>query len=236
MFSVCRRLRGIGLELTLAALRRGDKVIATTRQRSLSQLEDLGTAGADTLELDVTSPPAALAECAKKAFAIHGAFLACGAAEETSVNLFGALNVARAFLPFMRKQKSGPGISETMDMELSPLGLRSINFEPGYFRSKFIDPGNRTMYENSIEDYKPMIMEKDELFKSLDGKQPGDTQKLVEIIVDVVKGEGVAEGKKVPCSLQIGPDCYAAVKADLEERLAILDAWKDVSTSTDLPK
>ncbi|KAF8918441.1 NAD-P-binding protein [Mucidula mucida] len=271
---------GIGRELTLAALRRGDKVIATTRQRSLPQLDDLHKAGADVLELDVTASLSDLEKCAEKAIAIHGrldvlvnnagAFLACGATEEITpestydqfnVNVFGALNVARAFLPYMRKQKSGivlwigslcgwqgavalsmycavkhamRGISETMDMEISPLGLRSINIEPGYFRSKLIDPNNRQLYENRIEDYKPMISAMDEIFKSLDGNQPGDTKKLVEIIVDIAKGEGVAAGKQIPRSLQIGTDCYSVLKQDLTERLQILEAWKDVSTSTDL--
>ena len=63
---------GIGRELTLAALERGDKVIATGRQRSIHQLEDLKKAGADVLELDVTSPPSELAKCAERALAIHG--------------------------------------------------------------------------------------------------------------------------------------------------------------------
>ncbi|KAF9032266.1 NAD-P-binding protein [Hymenopellis radicata] len=263
---------GIGRELAFAALRRGDKVIATGRQRSIGQLEDLRAAGADVVELDVIASLQDLAKTAEKAVAIHGrvnvlvnnagAFLACGATEEISpeatydqfnVNIFGALNVARAFLPYMRKQRSGMivwigslcgwqsaialsmyvavkhamrGIAETMDMEISPFGLRSINIEAGYFRSKLIDPNNRRPYENTIEDYKTTMEAMDEIFKSLDGNQPGDTVKLVEIIVDVVKGEGVAEGKTIPRSLQIGTDCYNG--------LEILEAWKDVSTSTDL--
>jgi NAD(P)-dependent dehydrogenase (short-subunit alcohol dehydrogenase family) len=63
---------GLGRLLTQAALRRGDKVIATARARSLAQLDDLKAAGADTLELDVTASPEAIHEFAKKAVAIHG--------------------------------------------------------------------------------------------------------------------------------------------------------------------
>ncbi|KAF8918439.1 NAD-P-binding protein [Mucidula mucida] len=267
---------GIGRELAFAALRRGDKVIATGRQRSIRQLEDLRAAGADVLELDVTASLQDLTKTAEKAVAIHGrldvlvnnagAFLAVtGRPEATydqfNVGIFGALNVARAFLPYMRKQRSGKivwigslcgwqsaialsmyvavkhamrGIAETMDMEISPFGLRSINIEPGYFRSKFIDANNRRPYDNAIEDYKATMEAMNEIFKSLDGNQPGDTVKLVEIIVDVVKGEGVAKGKTIPRSLQIGTDCYNGVKQDLTERLEILEAWKDISTSTDL--
>lgn len=53
-------------------MKRGDKVIATSRARSLSKLEDLRAQGADTLELDVTSPLEKLQETAKKAVGIHG--------------------------------------------------------------------------------------------------------------------------------------------------------------------
>ncbi len=58
---------------------------------------------------------------------------------------------------------------------------------------------------------------------------------LVEIIVDVVKGQGVASGKIIPRSLQIGSDCYDAVKQELTERLQVLESWKDVIIKTDLP-
>ncbi len=63
---------GIGRELAFAALRRGDKVIATGRQRSIRQLEDLRAAGADVLELDVTASLQDLTKTAEKAVAIHG--------------------------------------------------------------------------------------------------------------------------------------------------------------------
>jgi len=63
---------GIGRELALAALRRGDKVVATTRARSLDALESLKKQGADTLELDVTAPLSDLKDIADKAWKIHG--------------------------------------------------------------------------------------------------------------------------------------------------------------------
>lgn len=63
---------GLGRDLTLAALQRGDKVIATGRARSLAKLDDLKAQGAATLELDVTSPLDKLKEVAKEAVAIYG--------------------------------------------------------------------------------------------------------------------------------------------------------------------
>lgn len=63
---------GLGRDLALAALKRGDKVIATARARSMDKLEDLKTQGADVAELDVTAPLDKLKEIAKAAVAIHG--------------------------------------------------------------------------------------------------------------------------------------------------------------------
>lgn len=63
---------GIGHTLTLAALARGDKVIATARGRSLAQLDTLQKAGAEVLELDVTAPLEDLRKIAENALAIYG--------------------------------------------------------------------------------------------------------------------------------------------------------------------
>ncbi|KAI0634953.1 NAD-P-binding protein [Trametes polyzona] len=271
---------GIGRELALAALKRGDKVIATGRRRSLAQVEELKKHGADVLELDVTAPLDELKAVAQKAVDIHGrvdivvnnaaAWLAVGALEEITpeatlqqfnVGLFGGLNVARAFLPYLRKQRSGMivwngslcgwvggaalgmyaavkhamrGLSESMDAEITPFGLRSICIEPGYFRTKFISEGNRVPYVNKIEDYRESISALNEIFTALDGKQPGDPVKLCELIVDIVKGEGYAKGRPIPKTIQIGNDCYHEVKKAITSTLATLEEWKPVITSTDL--
>ena len=63
---------GLGRELVVAALRRGDKVIATARARSLNRLDDLKVKGADILELDVTNSLESLREVARKAVELHG--------------------------------------------------------------------------------------------------------------------------------------------------------------------
>lgn len=62
----------MGRYLALAALARGDKVIATARGRSFAKLEDLKQKGAAVLELDVTSPLERLHEVAKAAVPIYG--------------------------------------------------------------------------------------------------------------------------------------------------------------------
>lgn len=63
---------GIGRDLVEAALRRGDKVIATARARSIGKLQVLKDQGAEVLELDVTALPESLKEVAKQANDIYG--------------------------------------------------------------------------------------------------------------------------------------------------------------------
>jgi NAD(P)-dependent dehydrogenase (short-subunit alcohol dehydrogenase family) len=75
-------------------LKRGDKVIATARARSISKLEQLKEEGADVLELDVTAPMHILVEAAKKAVSIHGRI-------DVVVNNAGDCQVYITFLPLV---------------------------------------------------------------------------------------------------------------------------------------
>lgn len=63
---------GIGRELTLAALARGDKVIATTRAQSFDAIKDLKTLGADIFELDVTAHIDELRRISAEAVKVYG--------------------------------------------------------------------------------------------------------------------------------------------------------------------
>lgn len=111
---------GFGHALALAALKQGHTVIATARNPE--SIQDLADCGAHTLAFDVVSPYSTIEALAKDLFAKYGridylinaaGYLLLGAVEEVSqqeiydsfnVNVFGALNTIRAFLPHMRTQ------------------------------------------------------------------------------------------------------------------------------------
>lgn len=84
-----------------------------------------------------------------------------------------------------------------------------------------------------IPDYANMLDEKMEGLAKEDRAQPGDPEKLVRVVVDLVRREGVAEGKKVPLRIPLGEDCFTDVKAKCEETLKVLEDWESVSRSTD---
>jgi len=116
--------RGMGAEITAAALAQGDAVVATARNSS-AVTNALGSQpGLLAVDLDVTSEPAAQ-QAVKLAMEHFGridvlvnnaGYGLAGAVEETSAeevrsifdtNVMGLLNVTRAVLPQMRSQKSG---------------------------------------------------------------------------------------------------------------------------------
>ncbi|CAM6095970.1 unnamed protein product [Calypogeia fissa] len=114
---------GFGNELSKAALRRGDKVIATAR--NAAKLESLKAAGASTLALDITEGDEKVQKVIDEAvklfgridillnnaaYGLHGAVEECSDEEakaQFETNFFGQLTVIRAVLPHMRAQKSG---------------------------------------------------------------------------------------------------------------------------------
>lgn len=63
------------------------------------------------------------------------------------------------------------------------------------------------------------------------GKQPGDVNKGVRLIVDTLTEKN---GKEVPVRLILGSDCWQSVKAKCEETLKLLEGQKERSCGTDL--
>jgi len=66
-----------------------------------------------------------------------------------------------------------------------------------------------------------------------DQAQRGNPVKLVEIILDLVRQEGVANGREIPFRLPLGIDVYDDIKAKCEETLKLLKEWEPTIRSTD---
>jgi hypothetical protein len=59
---------------------------------------------------------------------------------------------------------------------------------------------------------------------------PGDPAKMVKIMIDSV------DQYPAPKRLALGSDAYGAIHKALTDRLAVLEAQRDLAFSTDLPK
>jgi NAD(P)-dependent dehydrogenase (short-subunit alcohol dehydrogenase family) len=263
--------RGFGSLLARDALARGDYVVATARN-ARSVTEALGEhPNLLAVQLDVTREAAAIvaAQQAVERFGRidvlvnNAGFGLLGAVEESSAqevrsvyetNVFGLLNVSRAVLPVMRKQRSGhvinissvggysayygwgvygstkfavEGLSEAMSAELAPLGIHATVVEPGFFRTDFLDSTSLTTAGVVIEDYAETVGAMRSFAAGANHQQPGDPEKFAKAMLKL------ADAAKPPVRLQLGSDTVARVREKnrfVEKEMA---EWMDLALSTD---
>jgi NAD(P)-dependent dehydrogenase (short-subunit alcohol dehydrogenase family) len=262
--------RGLGIDLAQKALAAGHAVVATGRKAD-RVLQAIGAH--DNLlavSLDVTDPDAAIA-AAQAAVDRYGRIdvlvnnagnFYAGYFEEISpkqfraqmeTNFFGPLNVTRAILPVMRKQRSGQVITitstaalvgqefcaayaaskfalegwmESIHFDVAPYGIKTMAVEPGYFRTELLVEGSSTIWpELSIEDYAGRTAQTINALKGMNGQQGGDPAKLAAALV-TLSGAG-----ELPLRFVAGADAMAAVEANLKTIQSQIDAQRALSTS-----
>lgn len=130
------------------------------------------------------------------------------------VNLFGLMRVTRAVLPIMRKQKAGQifnvssgagyapgpavyhtskfavtGFSTSLAFEVAPFGITVSNIVPGLVRTGFYDQGAiRTEPDLHIDEYDSFRWQDDFMKNNSNHEQPGDPDKIAELIIDALDG------------------------------------------------
>ncbi|KAF8510258.1 hypothetical protein JB92DRAFT_3083634 [Gautieria morchelliformis] len=270
---------GLGRELALAVLSRGDNVIATAH--SMETLEVLQASHPDqcsVLQLDVTDTFDSLSAKAKAAVAVwgrvdvlvnnagHGLM---GTVEEAGAegfmyiyktNIYGVVNVTNTFLPYMRDRQSGTvvivgsrsgwythypvspynsskaaihAIADALTLELRPRAFAYLhNVIPGGHRTLAIS--NCRVATGKVPEYAKLRAVANEAFQITNGAENGDPKKAANAIVDVVRAEGVAEGRSLPDTLFTGSDALRDVRAKCRAVLETLDEWEDVAISIDV--
>lgn len=93
-------------------------------------------------------------------------------------------------------------------------------------------PDNVKFRPRTIEDYDPVRNAVAQFVEQMNGNQPGDPMKAVNVMIDVVKGEGVAEGRTVPERLPIGSDCLEVMRKKRMNDLLTCNEWEGVIRST----
>jgi NAD(P)-dependent dehydrogenase (short-subunit alcohol dehydrogenase family) len=259
--------KGLGLHLTKLLLSLGNKVVATSRNIT-SLKEELG-ADLDNLypiSLDITSDQA-VKQAVEQAIAHFGGidvvvnnagYSLVGSMEEISeeefrstmdVNLFGAVNVIRHVMPYLREQRAGHiinissnagyvgfanaasynaakfgiiGITEALAQEVDQFGIKVTVVAPGQFRTEFM---NSIQYvHNRIDGYG--IDEAEKNWSAYSGQQQGDPDKLVKILVQI------SDMDKPPLHLLLGPDTYELVLEKRKHEEAEFEQWKELTQST----
>lgn len=168
-------------------------------------------------------------------------------------NVFGLVEVTRAALPLLRQRPGGrivnlssgagiagvagagyynaskfavEGLSEALDQEVAPLGLRVIIVEPGPFRTAFLGR-SITMAKQQIPAYDNTAGQRRIYRESQDGKQAGDPVKAIAVILKAVDSESP------PLHLPLGPIAHAIAEQKLAAFRKDIDAWRSLSIATD---
>ena len=247
--------RGMGVDFATAVLAAGDAVVATGRNpddvaKTLGKADDLLV-----VKLDVTS--LADAEAAVRAAVEHfgridvlvnnAANFYAGYFEELTpeqierqltTSLIGPMNVTRAVLPVMRKQRSGHVISissgaglmgfefnsaycaakfglegwtEALQSEVAPFGIDTTIVNPGFFRTELLTQESTTYAQPSIVDYADRHAERVQWYEAMNGQQAGDPAKLAQALVTIV-------GKQpTPRRFIAGADAIAVAEQKVQE-------------------
>jgi NAD(P)-dependent dehydrogenase (short-subunit alcohol dehydrogenase family) len=170
-----------------------------------------------------------------------------------ATNFHGAVAMIKAVLPGMRARRSGtivdissigaricpPGsgyyaatkaaleaMTSSLRKELQPLGIAAMSVEPGGFRTDFAGR-SLTQSAEAIGDYADTAGKRRKENDTAHGRQPGDPARAAQAIITAV---GSAEPPEL---LLLGSDAVQSATAVLDAQRAEVEAWRELSTSTD---
>ncbi|SDG25466.1 oxidoreductase [Epilithonimonas hungarica] len=260
--------RGLGRSITEAVLAKGDSVAATARNpKQLNDLAEKFPHQILALQLDVSNKVQihkAVEQTVKHFGGIdvlvnNAGFGITGAIEEFSdeqmksqldVNLYAPIEITRAALPYLRKQRSGSifnvssvggrvgsagfsmyqaakfglqGFTEVLSKEVAAFGIKVTSIEPGGFRTDWAS--NSMTYAEPIDDYESILQSLKDYLKDI--TPLGNPDKAAQVIIDLV------EHPEPPVHLVLGSDAVAILEVVDADRKAEFEQWKSVSMSTD---
>ena len=178
---------------------------------------------------------------------------------QLATSLIGPMNVTRAVLPVMRKQRSGQiitisssagligfefgtayaaskfgleGWMESLQAEVEPFGIQTMIVNPGFFRTELLTEESTNYAAPSIEDYNERRAQQLAFWKSQNGKQSGDPAKLAQALITL------SDGQELPRRFIAGADAIGTA----EQKVALLSSrstptvsCRPRSRSTSLP-
>jgi NAD(P)-dependent dehydrogenase (short-subunit alcohol dehydrogenase family) len=261
--------RGMGVDIAKAALAAGNKVVATGRN-SEKVVQALGESNNLLIvKLNVTDQTDA--EAAVKAavdrfgrldvLVNNAASFYAGFFEELTpeqiekqlqTSLYGPMNVTRAALPIMRKQRSGQIISisssaglsgftfctaycaskfglegwmQALQTEVEPFGIDTIIVNPGFFRTELLTKESTNYADNPIEDYNESRAQQMAFWEGANGQQAGDPAKLAQALITISNQE------KPPRRFVAGADAIGGAEQAIATLQQQINAYRELSTS-----
>jgi NAD(P)-dependent dehydrogenase (short-subunit alcohol dehydrogenase family) len=261
--------RGMGTDFAKAALAAGHAVVATGRNpdavvNAVGEVDDLLV-----VKLDITNRQDAEAAVqaavdrfggidvlVNNAANFFGGFFEELSPEQIerqlATNVIGPMNVTRAVLPVMRRQRSGhvmtisstagltgfeycsayatskfavEGWMESLQPELEPFGITTTIVEPGFFRTELLEPESTMWPELSIDDYAERDAAQREWWTAQNGQQAGDPAKLAQALLTIA-GQG-----QPPLRFMAGADSIELAEQKVAALQQQIDAFRDLSAS-----
>lgn len=169
-------------------------------------------------------------------------------------NVFGLMQVTRAVLPAMRAQRSGrifnvasvggivggasgtlycaskfavEGFSESLAGEVAAFGIQVTIVEPGFFRTDFLAPTSVKHGTTPIADYAEAAEALKSFYDARSHNQAGDPDRLAQGLLTLI------EAPKQPMRWAAGSDALRNIQSKIDSLQADLDAWRDLTLSTD---
>ncbi|KVV39014.1 short-chain dehydrogenase [Burkholderia territorii] len=262
---------GFGRALAQAALAAGHTVVGTVRSEAAKQaFEALSPHAAIGRVLDVTEfarIDGVVAEIEASVGPVdvlvnNAGYGHEGIMEESplsemrrqfDVNVFGAVAMMKAVVPFMRKRRRGrilnitsmgghitmpgiayycgskfalEGISETLGKELAPFGIAVTAVAPGSFRTDWAGR-SMTRTPRSIADYDALFDPIRQAREEKSGRQPGDPAKAARAMLAIIDAD------HPPAHLLLGSDALRLVRAKWSALEDEIRTWEALTVSTD---
>jgi NAD(P)-dependent dehydrogenase (short-subunit alcohol dehydrogenase family) len=172
--------------------------------------------------------------------------------QQLATTLLGPMNVTRAILPIMRRQRSGhiitisstaglvgfefgsayaaakfavEGWMESLRPELAPFGIHTTIVNPGFFRTALLTKESVNYAELSITDYAGRTTEQVKWWQAQNGQQSGDPAKLANALITIAGHE------PPPARFIAGADAIATAELTLATLKREIEAYRDLSTS-----
>lgn len=262
---------GFGRALALEALGTGHRVVGTVRSKQARrEFEALAAENATARILDVTDFDAideVVADIERTVgpvdvlvnnagYGHEGIFEESPLADmrrQFDVNVFGAVAMMKAVLPYMRDRRSGhilnitsmgghitlpgisyycgskfalEGISESVGKEVKSFGITVTAVAPGSFRT---DWAGRSMIRTprSVADYDGLFDPIREARRQKSGKQLGDPAKAARAMLHIIASDSP------PAHLLLGSDAIDLVRQKWASLAEEIDQWETVTRSTD---
>lgn len=159
-----------------------------------------------------------------KAFVPH--LRARGAGHIINVTSAGGMRPVQGFSAYCAAKFAVEGLSETLGMELAPLGVHVTAVQPGYVKSDFCEDNSMVIVPKEMPEYDAITGGIRRAMESGDVGQPGDPAKVAQGIVTL------AHSANPPRWLPLGADSVGIIESKLVDVQQDLDNWRELACST----